>query len=378
MTQEITTEKVKTRETVFYPRLKAMTDQWMDLFGYWAPTVVTDTLEEYRAVRERAGLMDFSMLRKWDLDGPGARQLINGVVTRDIAKLRPGQIVYSALCNDQGKMVDDCTVAVRSDDHIRFCGANDKDQASFDRRAAGTGVRVRHYTDEIGHLCLQGPQSREWLQALTDTDLSRKAFPYYTFKEQVSIAGMPVFMTRLGYTAELGYELWAPADRALEFFDRLVELLEPKGMRIVGMTALDLLRIEGGFIIGGVEYNETVSPYECALDWAIDYDKGDFQGKPALLKDKEMAPVRLTSVVLEAGGDAASGAPISAGGATVGMVTQAIVSPYLGGKTLGLAKLRKDLIEPGTRISAKVEGKEVRGEVVRHHVYDPDRKRVRS
>jgi aminomethyltransferase len=114
------------------------------------------------------------------------------------------------------------------------------------------------------------------------------------------------------------------------------------------------------------------------LDWAIDYDKGDFQGKAALLKDKETAPVRLTSVVLESGGDAASGTPISVGGATVGLVTQAVVSPYLGGKTLGLAKLRKDLIEPGTRISAKVGGKDVRGEVVRHHVYDPERMRVRS
>jgi len=378
MTQEITTEKIKTKETVFYPRLRALTDQWMDLFGYWAPIVVTDTMEEYRAVRERAGLMDFSMLRKWDLDGPGARRVINDVVTRDIARLRHGQIVYSALCNDQGKMLDDCTVGVRSDDHIRFCGANDKDQASFERRAAGTGVRVRHYTDEIGHLCLQGPKSREWLQALTDTDLSRSAFPYYTFKEQVTIAGMPVFMTRLGYTAELGYELWAPADRALEFFDRLVEILEPKGMRIVGMTALDLLRIEGGFIIGGIEYDETVSPYECALDWAIEYDKGDFQGKAALLRDKDMSPMRLTSVVLESGGDAATGAAIFVDRAKVGHVTQAIVSPYLGGKTLGLAKLRKDLVDPGTHITTVVGGDVVTGEVVRHHVYDPERKRVRS
>lgn len=369
---------VLTRETVFYPRLKALTAQWMDLFGYWAPTVVTDALEEYRSVRERAGLMDFSMLRKWDLDGPGARQVINALVTRDIARLRPGQIVYSALCNDQGKMIDDCTVAVRSDDHIRFCGANDKDQASFERRATGTRVAVRHFTDEIGHLCLQGPRSREWLQALTDTDLSRGAFPYYTFKEQVTIAGMPVFMTRLGYTAELGYELWAPADRALEFFDRLVDALEPKGMRLVGMTALDLLRIEGGFIIGGIEYDETVSPYECALDWAIEFDKGDFQGKAALLRDREAAPVRLTSVVLDSGGDAATGAPISVDGVRVGVVTQAIVSPYLGGKTLGLAKLRRDLAEPGTRISAQVGGHEIPGEVVRHHVYDPERKRVRS
>jgi aminomethyltransferase len=378
MSQETTTEKIKTRETVFYPRLKALTDQWMDLFGYWAPSVVTDTLGEYRAVRERAGLMDFSMLRKYDIDGPGALQAVNAVVARDIARLRVGQIAYGPLCNDQGKMVDDCTVGVRAPDHIRACGANDKDKFFFERGATGRGITVHDLTDEIGHLCLQGPSSRQWLQGLTDTDLSKSTFPYYTFKEQVTIAGVPVFMTRLGYTAELGYELWAPATRAVELWDRLLEALQPKGMRIVGMTALDLLRIEGGFVIGGIEYDETVSPYECALEWAIALDKGDFQGRAAIINDRETAPVRLTSVVLESGGDAATGAPISVGGKPVGTVTQAIVSPYLQGKTLGLAKMRKDLVEPGTRISARVEGKDIGGEVVRHHVYDPERTRVRS
>jgi aminomethyltransferase len=378
MSSDTTTQKTRSKETLFYPRLKALTGEWMDLFGYWAPAVVTDTLEEYRAVREKAGLMDFSMLRKYDIDGPGALQAVNAVVARDLVCLRVGQIAYGPLCNDDGKMVDDCTAAVRAPDHIRVCGANDKDKAFLERRAAGAPITVRDFTDEIGHLCLQGPLSRTWLQSITDTDLSRGAFPYYTFKEQVSIAGIPVFMTRLGYTAELGYELWAPAERALDLWDRLMEALEPKGMRVVGMTALDLLRIEGGFIIGGVEYDETVSPYECALDWALALDKGDFQGKPGLLRDRDAAPVRLTSVILESGGDAASGAPISAKGVQVGQVTQAVVSPYLQGKTLGLAKLRKDLVEPGTRITARVAGKDVPGEVVRHHVYDPDRKRVRS
>src|ERR1700738_2611536 len=98
------------KETAFHPRLKALTDQWMDLFGYWAPSVVTDTQEEYRAVRESAGLMDFSMLRKYDIEGPGALEGINRLVTRNVARLQPGLIAYSALCNEQGKMVDDCTV----------------------------------------------------------------------------------------------------------------------------------------------------------------------------------------------------------------------------------------------------------------------------
>ena len=110
------------KETAFYPRLKALTDEWIDLFGYWAPVTVTDTLEEYRAVRERAALMDFSMLRKIDIEGTGAVERVNSVVTRDVSRLEPEQIAYGALCDEDRKMIDDCTVMVRARDEIRFCG----------------------------------------------------------------------------------------------------------------------------------------------------------------------------------------------------------------------------------------------------------------
>jgi aminomethyltransferase len=355
-----------------------MTSEWMDLFGYFAPLVVSDTLAEYKACREAAALMDFSMLRKVDLDGPGALELVNGIVTRDVLKLTPGHIAYGALCNERGKMIDDCTTMMRSADRVRFCGANDSDFQIFAERSEGTGIAVREHTDDTPHLCLQGPRSREILQALTSSDLSNAVFPYYTFREDVQIAGIPVFMTRLGYTAELGYELWVERDRALELWDALLETGTPAGMKVIGMVALDLLRIEGGFIIGGIEYDETVSPYECGLGWSVDLDKGDFQGRDGLAQDRDRTTLRLTSVVLESGGDAASGAPLSVDGGEVGLVTQAVESPYLEGKTLGLAKIRKDLREPGTRVSAAVEGEPVPGEVVRHPVYDPERRRAKE
>jgi aminomethyltransferase len=365
------------KETAFHPRLEALTDQWMDLFGYLAPTVVTDTLEEYRAVREAAGLMDFSMLRKIDLDGPGAQAFVNTIVARDVGALPPGRIAYGPLCDEDGKMVDDCTVMVRSRDAIRFCGASDRDLEIFSSKAPPE-IRVRERTDEMPHLCLQGPRSREWLQELTRADLSNEAFPYYTFREEVEIAGVPVFMTRLGYTAELGYELWVDRARALELWDALVEALAPKGMKVIGMTALDLFRIEGGFIIGGVEYDSTVSPYECGLGWAVDLEKGEFQGRDGCLRDREQTTLRLTSVTLASGGEAASGAPLLAGGREVGFVTQAVVSPYLGGKTLGLAKVHKDVNVPGRAVEARIGDELVPGEIVRHPVYDPERRRVRS
>jgi aminomethyltransferase len=365
------------KETAFYPRLKALTDEWMDLFGYWAPTVVTDTREEYRAVREAAGLMDFTMLRKVDLNGPGAQAFVNSIVARDVAKLKPGQIAYGPLTDESGLMVDDCTVMVRSADSIRFCGANDRDYEIFSEKAP-TAVEVREVTDAMPHLCLQGPKSREWLQGLTDADLSNEAFPYYRFREDVTIAGIPVFMTRLGYTAELGYELWVDEARAFELWDALIEALGPQGMRIVGMVALDLFRIEGGFIIGGIEYGPTVSPYECGLGWAVDLEKGDFQGREPLSRAADETSLRLTSVELESGGDEASGATLLADGEEVGFVTQAVESPYRSGKTVGLAKIRKDLREPGTRVEARIGESTVPGEVVRHPVYEPERKRAKE
>jgi len=366
------------KETAFHPRLIAMTDRWMDLFGYAAPSVVTDTAEEYRAVRETAGLMDFTMLRKIDLTGPGALELLNSMVSRDLTKVKPGHIAYGALADENGNMVDDCTASVFSAEWVRFCGANDRDAEMFAARAEGTSVKVRPFTDDMPHLCVQGPLSRELLQPLANGDLSNASFPYYTFRDDVEIAGIPIFMTRLGYTAELGYELWVDLDRALELWDVLVDAGIPRGMRVIGMDALDLFRIEGGFIIGGIEYDPTVSPYECGLGWAVDMDKADFQGKSALARLKEDRPLRLGSVVLEGGGAGASGARLAVDGEEVGFVTQAIISPYLGGKTLGLAKLRRPFNSAGTRVEASIDGSSVPGEVVRHPVYEAERRRAKE
>ena len=158
---------------------------------------------------------------------------------------------------------------------VRFCGANDRDYELF-RDAAPDGVTVREVTDAYPHLCLQGPRSREILQSLTDDDLSNAAFPYYRFREDDRDRGHPRLhdaarvhgrarlraLDRGGARARgLGRACWRPA---VGF-----------GMAVIGMEALDLFRIEGGFIIGGVEYDPTVSPYECGLGWSVDLDKGD-------------------------------------------------------------------------------------------------------
>ena len=184
------------------PAPPALTDEWMDLFGYWAPTVVTNTDEEYRSVREAAGLMDFTMLRKVDLDGPGALELVNSIVTRDVSKLTPGRIAYGARGRqrEDGRRLHHDDAGHRPRPLLR--GERPRLQ-DLQRRGGGSDIQVREFTDAMPHLP-SGPLSREILQGLTSADLSNAAFPYYTFREDVEIAGIPVFMTRLGYTAGSG------------------------------------------------------------------------------------------------------------------------------------------------------------------------------
>lgn len=370
-----------TKETPVYERLKPLAADWIDLFGYWAPTVLTtDADAEYQAVRETAALMDFSMLRKIDIDGAGSLDLVNGIVARDVSKLSAGQIAYGPLCDEDGKMVDDCTVMVRSDsgDSVRVCGANDRDFEIFTEQASGRGISVHERTDEMAHLCLQGPLSRGIVQSLTSSDVSSESFPYYRFREDIALAGVPTFITRMGYTAELGYEIFVDRDRALELWDALIEAGVPEGMMPIGVVALGPVRLEGGFILGGVEYDSTSSPYECGLGWAVALEKGEFQGREGLRRDQVASRLRLATVVLESGGDSATGSPIHVGGEVVGAVTESATSPLLDGKTVGLAKIWEELCAPGTAIEVVVDGEHIPGTVASHPAYDPERVRVRG
>ena len=204
-------------------------------------------------------------------------------------------------------------------------------------------------------------------------------FPYYTFREDVEIAGIPVFMTRLGYTAELGYELWVERDRSLELWDALVEAGTPNGMKVIGMVALDLFRIEGGFIIGGVEYDPTVSPFECGLGWSVAFDKGDFQGTRRLragprrddpASDERRARVRRGRRDRRA---------------TFGRRPRDRARHAVGRVPLPGWEDARPREGPQGRARARHEGhaqasgvEEVDGEIVHHPVYDPERKRAKE
>lgn len=366
------------RATPFSLRYAERVEEWADVYGYGAPAALGDPLEEYRAVRERVGAMDFSMLYKVDVEGSGALDLVNLLVTRDLKRLAPGRIAYGAIVDEQGMMVDDCTTIVFGSEHVRVTGGSAADEQLLREAAGGTSIKVTQRRERIAHLCVQGPRSRQLLQALTTADLSNAVFPYYTYRGDVEIAGIPAHLNRVGFTAELGYEVWVWAENALDLWDALFAAGEPLGLRPVGAAAIMMLRIEAGMVMGdGLEYDNTVCPFECGLGCAVDFHKPTFRGREALLELRESAANRLVTVRLPEGADEATGATLLAAGEKVGHITMSAFSPFAEA-TLGLARVRRAHAAPGMRLVARVNQQELPAEVVSTPVYDPKRTRVRS
>ncbi len=367
------------KQTAFHDRMEAAgATEFENAIGYAAPLWYSNPDEEYWAVRSAVGAMDFSFIRKFDVHGPGAVDTVNRLITRDISGLEPGRIAYGAVVDERGMMMDDVVILALSPEHVRItCGTAEVGEL-LTEAATAAGQTVTDERDAMGHLCIQGPNSRALLQDLTDDDVSDAAFPYYTYRTVVDIAGVPVHVNRLGFTSELGYELWVPADKGGVVWNAVFAAGERHGLKPVGVIAVFMLRIEAGMIMGeGLDYDSTVSPFECRMGWAIDWDKGDFRGRGALESLKDTARKRLVTVRLPLGDVDLSGADLQVEGSSTGRITMAMPSPQFDA-TLALVRVDREHSAVGTRVTAVVDGASVDGEIVGTPYYDPERKRVRS
>jgi aminomethyltransferase len=396
--------------TAFHPRTAALNQhlQWRTWSGFFAASAYHDShVIEYNAIREAAALIDVSPLFKYELRGPDAVRLVDRLIVRDATKLVPGRVFYTPWCDEHGKVIDDGTIHRLEDEDgaqvIRWTAA-DPQIRWLRMNAHGLDVDVRDVSESVAAVALQGPLSRAVLEAATGTPFADLG---YFRRRPATLAGIPIDVSRTGYTGDLGYELWIPAARAVEAWDALAAAGAPYRLRPAGMLALDVVRLEAGLILIEVDYTSAVhshipgqnySPYEIGLGRLVDLASGDFVGRRALVAELAAGGPARRLVGLEidwpdiealsaAQGLAPSAPPIVSrspvpvfsAGRQVGRVTSTGWSPILK-KMLGLGSVAFAHARSGTRLDMEWTVEARRGTVAARVVdlpfFDPARKRA--
>jgi aminomethyltransferase len=347
--------------------------EFMDWEGWLWPNHFGDPVGEHRAVREGVGIWDESPLRKWEFRGRDALRAADRIFTNDMLGLKRGQVRYAPFCDADGAMVGDGTVFRFADDHAWVITALDSDLEHFESVVGDLDVAIEPITPELPHVQVQGPGSRDLLAGVADADLT--GLSYFRFlPEQVRVGGVPAWLSRTGYSGELGYEIFcAPGDAA-----QLWEALTGAGAIPYGLAAIETLRIESGLIFIGYDYfQHETNPYDMSLDKVIRLDTADFNGRAALAAVAKDPPRRLVTLALEGTETPEYGAAVTSDGEPAGTLTSPCESPTLG-RVIGLAVVEARFAAPGTLVEVAVGDGSAQATVETLPIYDPDKGRPRS
>ena len=336
-------------ETPFYPRLAALatTNDWYDWAGYRAPHSIYDSELEYFAIRSTAALFDISPMVKYRIAGPDAERYLNRLTLRDVQRLAPGRVHYTAWCDDEGHVLDDGTLFRLSADVFRLC-CQERHLPWLLDSAIGFGVTIEEETEGLAGLALQGPTSFSILEAAGFADIERLR-PFhiarFAFEDEM------VEISRTGFTGDLGYELFIPAGTALALWDRLWQAGQRFGIQAIGYDALNRARTEAGFIVANADFvtadtalrtDRLRLPDEIGLDWMIDAEKPYFNGRDAIFAARQNKTLRRILVGLEIEGNIAAEHAIvyHRKSREVGIVTAGIWSPTAK-RNIALATLER-------------------------------------
>lgn len=384
-------DAVLTKETAFHSSFAKHTRDFTEYNGYWLPNRFNNDgpLEEYWAAREAAVVMDLSPLRKFEVTGPDAEELLNYCVTRNIRRLSEGQVVYTAMCYEHGGMVDDGTVYRLAQDNFRWIGGSDVSGIWMREQAEKLGLKawVRSSTDQMHNIALQGPKSRDILKDIIWTPPTRATVEEiewfrFTVGRIDNFQGAPVVVSRTGYSGELGYEIFCHPKDAETVFDAVWDAGRPHGLKPLGLEALDWLRIEAGLIFKDYEFDDTTDPFEAGIGFTVPLKtkEDDFIGKAALIERKAHPQKKLVGLEIDSNELAGNGDCIHIGRAQIGEVTSGMRSPVLK-KNIALARIDTVHAEPGTEVEiGKLDGhmKRLPAKVVAFPHYDPKKERPRS
>jgi aminomethyltransferase len=291
----------------FHQRIASLsqTEEWTSWNGYMVPRVVDKLSTEYFAVRSSCSVLDMTPMEKYRIKGRDALRFLDRLVTRDISGLRPGRVTYVVWCNDDGKLIDDGTLFQYGENDYRLCSQHHQLDWLL-TSALGFDVTVNTETDDVAALSVQGPTS---YSVLTEAGIEGldELRPFGIAERRCQ--GFPVSVSRTGYTGDLGYELWLSPANALQMWDAIFKVSGRYDVHAMGLSALEMVRIEAGFIMPGFDFNTAEStiragydrsPYEAGLGWLVHPDKGHFTGRKALIAEQARpAQRRLIKIVVE-------------------------------------------------------------------------------
>ncbi len=384
-------EMEETRKTGFHNCFARHTRDFTEYGGYWLAKTMAGhgAIAEYWGCRERVAVMDLSPLRKCEITGPDAEQLMQACVTRDMSRLSVGQVVYTAMCYEHGGMIDDGTVFRLGDMNFRWIGGNDTSVLWLREqvRQKGLNAWVRNSTDQLHNIAVQGPKSRELLSKLFWTApqqprIDELGWFRFAVARVGDFKGTACVVSRTGYTGELGYEVFCHPKDAETVFDCIWDAGQEFGIVPLGLDALDMLRIEAGLAFAGCEFDDTVNPFEAGIGFTVPLktQNADFIGRRALEERKAHPSRVLVGLEVDGGTVPAAGDCVRIGKAQIGAVTSATRSPILE-RTIALARLDPVHAEIGTELEVgQLDGqqKRLKATVVRFPHFDPEKTRVRG
>lgn len=362
-----------TIRTAFDGVQRTLGAEFMDWEGWFWPSHFGDPVAEHHAVRRDVGVWDESPLRKWDFSGPEALAAADRIFTNDMLGLAAGQVRYGPFCDENGKMVGDGTVFKFTDSSAWVITALDSDLDHFRDVVAGMDVGIEPVTEKLPHVQLQGPRSREVLAGLVDEEVEKLG--YFRFlPHQVHVARVPCWVSRTGYSGELGYELFCDPDHAEDLWAALLGA----GAKPYGLSAVETIRIESGLVFIGYDYfQHETDPHDVSLDNVIRLDTGDFHGKAALEETAKAPPRRMVTLVVDGANVPEYGAAVTKDGEPAGMLTSPCESPTLE-KVIGMAVLETRFAAKGETVEVAVGDGTVPATVDDLPLYDPAKTRPRS
>ena len=392
------------RLTPFHPRTSELCDPYnWSLWSGWllADMYAPEHTQEYIALRTASAVFDLSPIPKYHIHGPDALRFLNRIVTQDVSRYAVGRVLYTPWCDDTGRIIDDGMVARLDKQFYRLTTGNPM-LYWLEDNAVTLDVTIDDVTESLGALALQGPYSRDLLKSLSDADFDH--LPYFSVIK-TELAGIPVEVSRTGYTGDLGYEIWVEPHQAVPLWDVLFEFGEAYRLMPFGDFALDMARIEAGLLLTDVDFHSSQkvvheiqmsTPLELNLGWTVKLNKAYFIGQKALKQEKARGPAWLTmglevdvesleAIFAEFGMPLylphepwSEAVPVYSGGRQIGKATSGTWSPLLK-KYIAITRLMPRYARPGTKVDLEVtieaQRKQAKATVVKMPFFDPPRKR---